>query len=171
MSHSFEDLYSLYSNQPDGPDAEIQYFRENGIRAIRLLAQGERATIIMEDAQGRTHEASGQIPQPDERVQAAQEDLGYEGAVPSDPLTIEERSVIDPAGVPSFFIAGDAFHGGQVPPQGLLTELGIDNNGEWFKQYQETLKFRYNPPSERINDPTPPEDLRRLLETSKTKFK
>ena len=171
MSHSFEDLYSLYSNQPDGPDAEIQYFRENGIRAIRLLAQGERATIIMEDAQGRTHEASGQIPQPDERVQAAQEDLGYEGAVSSDPLTIEERSVIDPAGVPSFFIAGDAFHGGQVPPQDLLTELGIDNNGEWFKQYQETLKFRYNPPSERINDPTPPEDLRRLLETSKTKFK
>ena len=117
MSHSFEDLYSLYSNQPDGPDAEIQYFRENGIRAIRLLAQGERATIIMEDAQGRTHEASGQIPQPDERVQAAQEDLGYEGAVSSDPLTIEERSVIDPAGVPSFFIAGDAFHGGQVPPK------------------------------------------------------
>ena len=76
MSHSFEDLYNLYNNQPDGPDAEIQYFRDNGIRAIRLVSRGEQATIIMEDSQGVRHEAAGAIPQPNERVQAAQEDLG-----------------------------------------------------------------------------------------------
>ena len=171
MSHSFDDLYNLYNNQPDDTQAGIAYFRDNGIQAIRLVGQGERATIIMTDRQGVTHEATGQIPQPNERVQAAQEDLGYEGTTPSDPLSIEERSVIDPGAVPSFFTTADSFHGGEAPPQAFLAGLGIDNNGEWFKQYQQTLKFRYNPPSENVDNPTSPENLRRILETSKTKFK
>ena len=40
MSHSFDELYNLFNNQPEGPDAEIEYFRQNGISAIRVVVQG-----------------------------------------------------------------------------------------------------------------------------------
>jgi len=169
MAHSFEDLYNLYRNQPDGPDAEIAYFRQNGIRQINVNVRDDQATVVMIDANGQTHRATGRVPQEEVPPQAAQEDLGYEGKITSDPLSVEERSIIDPNPDIAIFTNQDAFHGSY--PEDRLQELGITNQGTWFNTYREGLRYRYNPPSEDINNPTSPEDAARITETSKLKFK
>ena len=169
MAHSFEDLYNLYRNQPDTPDAEIAYFRQNGIQQIRVEVRDNQATVVMQDRNGVVHRATGTPPREETPPQASQEDLGYEGKVSADPLTPQERAIIDPNPDTTFFTNQDAFHG--TYPEDRLRELGISDQGTWFNTYREDLRYRYNPPSESINDPTSPEDVQRILETTKLKFK
>ncbi len=169
MSHSFEQLYSLYRDQPDTPDAELAYFRQNGISQINVSVRDNQATVVMVDANGQTHRATGRIPQEEVPAQAAQEDLGYEGKISADPLSVEERSIIDPNPDITIFTSEDAFHGGY--PEERLIDLAITSQGTWFNTYRAGLRYRYNPPSEDINNPTTPEDAVRISETSKLKFK
>lgn len=170
MSHSFEELYELYRNQPNdaSPEEEIEYFRANRIRQINAQIRDNQATIVMEDADRVVHRASGTIPQEDSPEDTpADLDDGYEGFITSEPLSLEERSLIDPNPDLTFFTSRDAFHG-EFPD---LSDYGITEQGTWFNTYREGLRFRYNPPSEDLFNPTSAEDLNRILETSKLKFK
>ena len=173
MSHSFEDLYNLYNNQPDDINAGIDYFRENNIRRIDIKQRDDQAEIVMIDTDGAVHRASGQMPAPppqDSQAPVVEKDEGYEGNVTDDPLTKQERSLVDPNPDTRFFMSADAYHNGPVP-RNIFDGLSMDNQGQWFKTYREGLRYRYNPPRETINDPTSAEDLLRIQETSALKFK
>ena len=171
MSHSFEELYELYKNQPNdaSPEEEIEYFRTNRIRQINAQIRDNQATIVMEDADRVIHRASGTIPQQRVPPEETPKDLdyGFEGYITSEPLSLEERSLIDPNPDLTFFTSRDAFHG-DFPD---LSDYGITEQGTWFNTYRESLKYRYRPPNNDIFSPTPPEVIDRLLETSKLKFK